>query len=44
MATKSINITIDEEILSQSDRLVKEKKYANRSRFIEEAITLRLKQ
>ncbi len=44
MATKSINITIDEEILSQSDRLVKEKKYASRSRFIEEAITLQLKQ
>jgi Arc/MetJ-type ribon-helix-helix transcriptional regulator len=44
MSTKSINITIDEEILSKSDRLVKEGKYANRSRFIEEAITLRLKQ
>ncbi|MEY2833161.1 MAG: hypothetical protein RLZZ574_2420 [Cyanobacteriota bacterium] len=44
MSTKSINITISEEILSQSDRLVKAGKYANRSRFIEEAITLRLKQ
>jgi Arc/MetJ-type ribon-helix-helix transcriptional regulator len=44
MSTKSINITIDEEVLNQSDRLVKEGKYANRSRFIEEAITLRLKQ
>lgn len=44
MSSKSINITIDEEVLNQSDRLVKEGKYANRSRFIEEAITLRLKQ
>jgi Arc/MetJ-type ribon-helix-helix transcriptional regulator len=44
MSTKSINITIDEEVLNQSDRLVKAGKYANRSRFIEEAITLRLKQ
>jgi Arc/MetJ-type ribon-helix-helix transcriptional regulator len=44
MSTKSINITIDEEILNQSDRLVKPGKYANRSRFIEEAIALRLKQ
>jgi Arc/MetJ-type ribon-helix-helix transcriptional regulator len=44
MSAKSINITIDEEILSKSDRLVKEGKYPNRSRFIEEAISLRLKQ
>ena len=44
MPTKSINITIDEAILKESDRLVKEGKYANRSRFIEEAIALRLKQ
>jgi Arc/MetJ-type ribon-helix-helix transcriptional regulator len=44
MSTKSINITIDEEVLNQSDRLVKEGKYSNRSRFIEEAIALRLKQ
>jgi Arc/MetJ-type ribon-helix-helix transcriptional regulator len=44
MSTKSINITIDEEVLNQSDCLVKAGKYPNRSRFIEEAITLRLKQ
>lgn len=44
MPTKSINITIDEEVLIQSDLLVQAGKYANRSRFIEEAITLRLKQ
>jgi Arc/MetJ-type ribon-helix-helix transcriptional regulator len=44
MSTKSINITIDEEVLSQSDRLIAEGKYANRSRFIEEAVALRLKQ
>lgn len=44
MPTKSINITIDQNILSQSDRLVKEGKYPNRSRFIEEAIALRLKE
>jgi len=44
MSTKSINITIDEEVLNQSDHLVKAGKYPNRSRFIEEAIALRLKQ
>ena len=44
MPTKSINITIDEEVLQKSDRLVQEGKYPNRSRFIEEAIALRLKQ
>ncbi len=44
MPTKSINITIDEEVLQKSDRLIREGKYPNRSRFIEEAITLRLKQ
>jgi len=44
MPTKSINITIDEEVLNKSDRLIKEGKYANRSRFIEEAVALRLKQ
>ena len=44
MATKSINITIEEAVLIESDRLVKTGKYANRSRFIEEAIQLRLKQ
>ncbi|MEO1672498.1 MAG: ribbon-helix-helix domain-containing protein [Cyanobacteria bacterium J06631_2] len=44
MATKSINITIEEAILIESDRLVESGKYTNRSRFIEEAIQLRLKQ
>jgi len=44
MATKSINITIEEAVLIESDRLVESGKYANRSRFIEEAIQLRLKQ
>ena len=38
MTTKSINVTIDEEILSQSDAVVASGKYANRSRFIQEAI------
>lgn len=44
MATKSINITVDEKILAQSDLLVKRGIYPNRSRFIEEAIAIRLKQ
>ncbi|MEM8828152.1 MAG: ribbon-helix-helix domain-containing protein [Cyanobacteria bacterium P01_G01_bin.19] len=38
MATKSINVTIDEEILAQSDAVVASGKYSNRSRFIQEAI------
>jgi len=44
MATKSINITVDEKMLAQSDLLVKRGIYPNRSRFIEEAIAIRLKQ
>ena len=44
MATKSINITLDERMLAQSDLLVKRGVYPNRSRFIEEAIAIRLKQ
>jgi Arc/MetJ-type ribon-helix-helix transcriptional regulator len=44
MPTKSINVTIDENILSQSDAIVASGKYANRSRFIEDSITLMLKK
>lgn len=44
MATKNVNITIDEQVLAQSDLLVKRGIYPNRSRFIEEAIAAKLKQ
>ena len=37
MTTKSINVTIDEEILAHSDAIVASGKYANRSRFVREA-------
>ena len=43
MPTKSINITLDREVLAQLDLLVTHKKYANRSRMIEEAIKEKLK-
>lgn len=44
MATKHINITVDEKMVAQSDLLVKRGIYPNRSKFIEEAIAIRLKQ
>lgn len=42
MPTKSINITLDQEVLAQLDLLVADKRYANRSRMIEEAIKEKL--
>ncbi|MGK7895544.1 MAG: ribbon-helix-helix domain-containing protein, partial [Xenococcus sp. (in: cyanobacteria)] len=42
MPTKSINITLDREVLAQLDLLVAGKRYANRSRMIEEAIKEKL--
>ena len=44
MATKSINVTIDENILIQSDAVVASGLYSNRSRFIEESIVLMLQK
>lgn len=43
MPTKSINITIDEELLTKLDAIVATGKYPNRSRSIEDAIVFRLK-
>ena len=42
MPTKSINITIDQEILAKLDSIVANKSYPNRSRIIEEAIKEKL--
>ena len=42
MPTKSINITLDQEVLAQLDLLVADNRYANRSRMIEEAIKEKL--
>ena len=44
MATKSINVTIDENILAQSDAVVASGKYANRSRFIQESVAYMLQK
>jgi Arc/MetJ-type ribon-helix-helix transcriptional regulator len=44
MPTKNINISIDEQVLLQSDALIASGKYANRSRFIEESIVMMLKR
>ena len=44
MTTKSINVTIDEEILAQSDAIVASGKYANRSRFIQASIAYMLQK
>lgn len=38
MATKSINVTIDEELLSQSDLFISQGKYPNRSQFVQASI------
>ncbi len=43
MSTKSINITIDENLLAKLDAIVASGRYANRSRSIEEAIADKLK-
>ncbi|MDJ0532538.1 MAG: ribbon-helix-helix domain-containing protein [Xenococcaceae cyanobacterium MO_207.B15] len=42
MATKSINITIDEKLLTKLDSVVASRRYANRSRMIEEAVLEKL--
>lgn len=42
MATKSINITIDQKILAKLDSVITDKTYPNRSRLIEEAIREKL--
>ena len=44
MATKSINITIGEEILTQSDAIVASGKYSNHSRFIQESVAYMLQK
>jgi metal-responsive CopG/Arc/MetJ family transcriptional regulator len=44
MPTKNVNISIDERLLLESDRIVASGKYANRSRFIEDAIASKLKE
>ena len=44
MATKSINITIDEELLAKLDVFVSAGRYPNRSRSIEDAIKTKLKE
>ncbi|MEL6988259.1 MAG: ribbon-helix-helix domain-containing protein [Bacteroidota bacterium] len=38
MATKSINVTIDEGLLSQLDLFISQGKYPNRSQFIQASI------
>lgn len=38
MRTAKIAITIDEELLARLDRLVSEKRFANRSRAVQEAV------
>ncbi|MEL6786751.1 MAG: ribbon-helix-helix domain-containing protein [Cyanobacteria bacterium J06607_15] len=38
MATKSINVTIDEKLLSQSDLFISQGKYPNRSQFVQASI------
>jgi Arc/MetJ-type ribon-helix-helix transcriptional regulator len=44
MASKAINVTIDEVLLAKSDALVAEGKYRNRSQFIQESIKTMLKK
>jgi metal-responsive CopG/Arc/MetJ family transcriptional regulator len=38
MSTAKIAITIDEDLLARLDRLVKEKRFSNRSRAVQEAV------
>ena len=42
MASAKIAVTIDEHLLSRLDRLVREQKFANRSRAIQEALSDKL--
>jgi len=42
MPKSKIAVTIDAQVVSQVDRLVKEKAYPNRSRIVEEALTEKL--
>lgn len=44
MASKSINVTIDENLLAQSDALVAQGRYPNRSRLIQESVMLMLQK
>lgn len=44
MASKSINVTVEEELITRADRLVNEKKYPNRSQLVQAAIEALLKQ
>ncbi len=42
MASAKIAITIDQQLLSHVDRLVKERRFANRSRAVQEALREKL--
>ena len=44
MSTAKVAITLDEEILEEIDRWVREKKYPNRSKAIQDAIKYRLER
>lgn len=44
MASKSINVTIDEKLLAQSDDLVAQGQYASRSQFVQASIEAMLKK
>lgn len=44
MPTKAINVTIDEELLAQSDSWIEEGKYPNRSQLIQDALASKLKE
>jgi metal-responsive CopG/Arc/MetJ family transcriptional regulator len=44
MSTKNVNISIDEKLLLEFDRVVASGQYANRSRFIEDEIACQLKE
>jgi metal-responsive CopG/Arc/MetJ family transcriptional regulator len=44
MASAKIAITIDEDLLSRLDRLVREQKFSNRSRAIQEALSDKLER
>lgn len=44
MPSKSINITVDEDLIAKSDDLVVKGKYANRSQFVQASIEFMLKK
>lgn len=44
MSSKSINITVDEDLIKRSDDLVAKGKYANRSQFVQASIKSMLKK